>query len=159
MTDLVALIGLVLLSGLVAAVGGAITVTTVTSWYPTLVKPAWNPPARLFGPVWSALYLLMAVSAWLVWRGRDEADVRVALALYGIQLALNLIWTLLFFGLRRPAAALADIALLWCAILATVGSFWSINATAAALLVPYLAWVTFASVLNLAIVRLNRTTA
>ena len=156
MTELVGLVVFLLLSFLAAGVGGAITARSVRTWYPTLHKPTWNPPSRLFGPVWSLLYLLMAIAAWLVWRGREAADVRAALALFTAQLALNVLWSFLFFGLRRPNAALIEIALLWCAIAATIAAFWPIDRSAAALLLPYLAWVGFATVLNRSIARSNR---
>ena len=155
MTDLAGLIVFLLSSFLAAGIGGAITARSVRTWYLTLRKPTWNPPARLFGPVWSVLYLLMAIAAWLVWRGRDAADVRAALALYAAQLALNVLWSFLFFGLRRPSTALIEIALLWFAIAATIAAFWPIDRTAAALLLPYLAWVGFATVLNRSIARSN----
>jgi benzodiazapine receptor len=134
------LLGFVLICVLAATVGGAATVASVRTWYPTLRKPSWNPPARLFGPVWSVLYLMMAVAAWLVWRTRDALDVRSALAIFGLQLLLNVLWSVVFFGMRRPGLGLVDIALLWLAIVATTVSFWSHDPTAALLLLPYLAW-------------------
>jgi tryptophan-rich sensory protein len=139
----------------VAGVGGCFTSGPVETWYPGLSKPWWTPPDWLFGPVWTVLYLSMAIAAWLVWR--QEGSLRAArpLSLFAAQLALNLAWSALFFGLRSPAAALADIALLWCAILATAISFRRVNLAAGLLLVPYLGWVSFASALNLAIWRLN----
>ncbi len=156
MTDLAGLVVFLLLSFVAVGIGGAITARSVRTWYLTLHKPTWNPPSRLFGPVWSLLYLLMAIAAWLVWRGRDAADVRAALALFAAQLALTVLWSFLFFGLRPPKAALIEIALLWCAIAATIAAFWPIDRTAAALLLPYLAWVGFATVLNRSIARSNR---
>lgn len=121
-------------------------------WYAGLNKPSWNPPNWLFGPVWTALYLSMGVSAWLVWQtGRG----RPALALFLIQLVLNALWTPVFFGLKQPGAAFAVILAMWCAIAATLGAFWRQSSTAAALLVPYLAWVTFAGALNFTIWQLN----
>jgi tryptophan-rich sensory protein len=98
---------------------------------------------------------MMAVAAWLVWRARDLADVTIALGLFGLQLALNLLWSVLFFGLRRPAWALGEIVLLWLSIVATTAAFWNRDPIAGALLLPYLLWVTFAAVLNGAILRLN----
>ena len=122
-------------------------------WYRALRKPRWNPPARIFAPVWSALYTLMAVAAWLVWRAVGPGP---ELALFAVQLALNAAWSWLFFGLRRPGLALADIGALWLALAATVAAFWHVRALAAWLLAPYLAWVTFAVALNAALWRLNR---
>lgn len=155
MTDLAALVVFVAICLLAAAIGGAVTVASVRTWYPTLRKPSWNPPARAFGPVWTVLYLLMAFAAWLVWRARDTTDVGPALAIFGLQLVLNVLWSVLFFGLRRPGPAVAEIAVLWLAIAGTILAFWPLDQTAALLLLPYLAWVSFASMLNLSIYRLN----
>lgn len=128
----------------------------LASWYPTLRKPSWNPPNWVFGPVWTALYVSMAVAAWTVWRRRDRASVAMPLGLFGFQLLLNAMWSPLFFNLRSPGLALVDIALLWTTILATIGVFRRISTAATVLLIPYLAWVTFASSLNAAIWSLNR---
>ena len=156
MNDALGLIAAVLICALAAVVGGVATAGAVRTWYPTLRTPSWNPPARLFGPVWSALYLMMAIAVWLVWRTRDATNVGVALGLFAVQLALNVLWSVLFFGLRRPGGALLDIGILWIAILATVVVFWPIDPIGSALLLPYLAWVTFAAALNGSILRLNR---
>jgi translocator protein len=123
--------------------------------YAALNKPAWNPPAWLFGPAWSLLYTLMAVAAWLVWKRGGFAAQRRPLGLFLTQLVLNALWTPLFFGLHLPALALAEITLLWLAIALTIAAFWRVQRTAAWLLVPYLAWVTFAAALNAALWRLN----
>ena len=124
-------------------------------WYASLRKPAWNPPGWVFGPVWSALYTLMAVAAWLVWkRGGFRAHGR-PLTLFLVQLALNAAWSPLFFGLRWPGAAFVEILLLWMAIVATLLAFRPVSRTAAWLLAPYLAWVSFAAVLNGVLWRLN----
>lgn len=124
-------------------------------WYARLAKPSWTPPSWLFGPVWTLLYVLMGVAAWLVWKDRGFAGARVALLLYGVQLVLNAAWSWLFFGLQRPGLAFAEILLLWSAILATLIAFWRHRKLAGALLVPYLAWVSFATALNWAIWQLN----
>jgi translocator protein len=124
-------------------------------WYERLRKPAWRPPNGLFAPVWTILYLMIAVAGWRVWRDAGFARASLPLAAYALQLALNAAWTPLFFGLRRPELGLFDIALLWLAIAATIGLFWPIDGVAAALLAPYLAWVTFAGALNFAVWRLN----
>ena len=139
-----------------AAVGAAFTSPNVPGWYASLDKPSWTPPSWVFGPVWSLLYLLMGISAWQVWRKVESRAAVVPLVLFGIQLLLNVAWSGLFFGLRNPGAALIDIVLLWGAILATVIVFWRRSALAGWLMLPYLAWVSFAVALNLAIWNLNR---
>jgi len=124
-------------------------------WYEGLVKPSLNPPGWIFGPVWTCLYAVMGVSAWLVWRQRNLGPVHGALSIFGIQLFLNGLWSYLFFGLQKPGLALMDILLLWAAIAATLIAFWQRRRAAGLLLAPYLAWVSFAVYLNLAIWRLN----
>ena len=124
-------------------------------WYATLKKPSWNPPGWIFGPVWSALYTMMAVAAWLVWKRGGFAAQRRPLTLFLVQLALNAVWTPLFFGLHRPGLAFAEIVMLWLAIAATLAAFRPVSRPAAWLFVPYLAWVSFAAVLNFTLWRLN----
>ena len=151
-------LGLVVLSSVcfaAAGIGGAVTSPQIGNWYATLAKPSWNPPNWVFGPVWSVLYFCMAVAAWLVWRQKGLAGARGPLALFGVQLALNTLWSCLFFGLHSPGLAFAEILLLWAAIAATTVTFWRRSVPAGLLFVPYLAWVTFASVLNFTIWRLN----
>lgn len=126
------------------------------AWYAGLTKPSWNPPSWLFGPVWTALYLMMGVSAWMVWKSTGATGIRHALMLFLLQLALNAAWSWLFFGLERPDLALVDIAILWLAIAATIWAFWGIERWAGMLMIPYLAWVSFATCLNFAIWKLNR---
>lgn len=138
-----------------AGIGGWFTARSVGEWYADLSKPAWTPPDSIFGPVWSLLYALMAVALWLVWRKVDEADFALPTVVFGVQLVLNVVWSMLFFGIRRPDLAFAEVILLWLAILATAVTFWPHSRLAAALLTPYLAWVGFASALNLAIWRMN----
>ena len=148
---------LVLLGWLVLCFSASATAVFVSTdgWYAGLHKPSWNPPAWVFGPAWTMLYLLMAIAAWLVWReGGWKAQGRV-LAGFLLQWLLNALWTPLFFGLHRPGLAFAEIVLLWLAITATLWSFWRVRKLAGLLLVPYLAWVSFAAVLNFAIWRLN----
>lgn len=123
------------------------------AWYAGLAKPSWTPPNWLFGPAWTTLYLLMALAAWKVWIAVRRIDA--ALVLYLVQLVLNAMWSWLFFGLRRPDLALACIVVLWLLILATTVLFWRRDRLAGMLLLPYLAWVGFATALNLAIWRLN----
>lgn len=150
------LISFVLAAFLAAAIGGLATARGVVEWYPNLAKPSWTPPSWLFGPVWTALYAMMGVAAWLVWRAAGSfRPARRELALWGIQLTLNAHWSIAFFGMRAPGAALVNIVLLWLAILATIVVFARRSAIAAGLMVPYLLWVTFATALNAAIWRLN----
>jgi len=124
-------------------------------WYAQLNKPAWNPPSWLFGPVWTVLYVMMALAAWLVWRRGGFAAQRRPLVLFFSQLGLNALWSPLFFGLRNPALAFVEILLLWCAILATLLAFWKVRSLAGILLAPYLAWVSFAAFLNFTLWRMN----
>ena len=124
-------------------------------WYAGLKKPAWNPPNWVFGPVWTALYTMMAVGVWLVWRRGGFAANALPLSLFLAQLVCNSLWSWMFFGRKNPGLAFADIALLWLAIAATLASFWPLQRTAAWLLVPYLVWVTFAAALNFSLWRLN----
>jgi tryptophan-rich sensory protein len=124
-------------------------------WYAALKKPSWNPPAWLFGPVWSALYTMMAVAAWLVWKRGGFAAQRKPLIIFLAQLALNAAWTPLFFGLHSPGLAFAEMVLLWSAIVATIVVFRPVSRAAMLLLVPYLGWVSFAAVLNFSLWRLN----
>ena len=121
-------------------------------WYASLRKPSWNPPSWIFGPVWAALYTMMAVAAWLVWR---RGGPRRALALYGVQLALNAAWTPIFFGLKMPGPAFVEILLLLAAIVITARAFARTSLAAALLLAPYIAWVAFAAFLNFTLWRLN----
>ncbi len=122
------------------------------AWYAALDKPSWNPPAWIFGPVWSLLYLMMAVAAWIVWK---RAGWHRALGLYLIQLALNAAWTPIFFGAHQLGWALMEISVMWFAILLTLCSFFRLSRPAAWLLVPYLAWTTFAAFLNFTLWRMN----
>jgi benzodiazapine receptor len=148
---LAAFMGLCLI---VAGIGGAATVSSVNSWYPYLHKPPFNPPNWVFGPVWTVLYILMAVAAWRVWR-RQAPGRSAALALWGVQLTLNLGWSLIFFGLHAPALALVELALLLAAVAASTIAFARQDLAAAGLLVPYFCWGAFAFVLNFEIWRLN----
>lgn len=127
------------------------------AWYEQLQKPSWRPPNRLFAPVWTVIYLTIAVSGWLVWQEEAFAVTAPALTIYAVQLFLNAAWSPLFFGLHRPDLGFLDIVLVWLSIAATIVFFYPIHAVAALLLVPYLLWVTFAAALNFAIWRLNAT--
>jgi len=138
-----------------AGVGSLFTASSVGSWYATVAKPSWTPPNWVFGPAWTVLYSLMAIAAWLVWRRVGLSGASVALGLYFAQLGLNVAWSGLFFGLRNIGAALVDIVGLWLLILFTTRAFWRRSHAASILLLPYLAWASFAAALNLAIWRLN----
>ena len=138
-----------------AGLGGIVTTPNIPTWYADLAKPAWTPPDWIFGPVWTLLYLMMAVSAWLVWRQTGFAGAKLPLGLFAIQLVLNSLWSVLFFGLQSPGASAVEIILLWAAILATLIAFWKRSNLAGGMLAPYLAWVSFAAALNFAIWRLN----
>ena len=126
------------------------------AWYASLAKPAWTPPNAVFAPVWSALYLLIALAAWLVWRKAGFKGASVALALFAAQLLLNALWSYLFFGLHRPDIAFFDIVALWVMILVVMVLFWRADRLAGWLMAPYLLWVGFASCLNFVLWRLNQ---
>lgn len=138
------------------AIGGLATAPAIPGWYAALNKPAFSPPNWVFGPVWTALYAMMGIAACLVYeKGAGNKNVRMALAVFGAQLALNVLWSLIFFGLRSPLYGLACIAVLWLAIAATIVKFYPLSRPAGLLLVPYLLWVSFASILNFYIWVLN----
>lgn len=148
------LLGWIAVSFAAAAVGGVAS-SNAADFYARLTLPAWAPPPWLFAPVWTLLYLLMAIAAWTVWRTHGFAGARIALIVFLVQLAVNALWTWLFFYWQLGAAALAEILILWVLIAWTATAFRRFSPMAAALLMPYLAWVTFASVLTYAIWRLN----
>lgn len=152
--DALGLLGWLVLAFSAAAVGGFAS-ASAGDFYRELARPSWAPPGWLFGPVWSLLYVLMGISAWLVWRARGFAGAKSALILFIVQLAANALWTWLFFVWRQGAMAFGEILLLWLLILGTIGMFWPLNKVAATLLMPYLAWVSFASALTFTIWRLN----
>ena len=142
----------------VGYLSGIVTRSSVQTWFPTLVKPSFNPPAWLFAPVWSLLYIMMGIAAGLVWSRIDveKEAVRKALLFFIIQLVLNALWSLLFFGLKNPLLAMIEIVLLWLVIYETYVKFGKIDKIAGYLFVPYLLWVSFAAVLNASIWWLNR---
>ena len=149
-------LGVCLLACLAAGGLGSIFISPdVGDWYAKLHKPGFNPPDWVFAPVWTALYIMMAVAVWIIWRQRTTRPTTVAICLFGIQLALNAAWSSIFFGLHQPLMALVDLAMLWVVLIATLVGFGRISRTAGRLLLPYLAWVSFAGVLNAAIVALN----
>jgi len=152
--QVIGLAGWLLLTFLAAGIGATASLHA-GSFYMQLVRPEWAPPPAVFGPVWSVLYALMGIAAWLVWRARGLAAARVPLTAYVVQLAANALWSWLFFGWHRGALAFVDILVLWLLILVTIGLFWRVHRVAGALLVPYLLWVSFALALNWTAWRLN----
>lgn len=152
--QILGLIGWLVVSFAASAVGAAASIQA-RSFYSQLAQPAWAPPPWVFGPVWTVLYVLMAIAAWLVWRSGGFRTNRIALSLFLVQLALNALWSWVFFAWQRGAWAFADIVLLWLLIVATLVFFWRVRPLAGALLIPYLLWVGFASFLNYALWQLN----
>lgn len=150
-----ALLGFVGVCLMVGAIGGMMTAPAIDTWYRALAKPSFNPPDAVFGPVWTALYVIMGFAAWRVWRVAGFFNGRVALRLFGTQLMLNLLWTFLFFVLQSPAAAFFEILLLIAGIIGTIVAFRQHDKWAELAMVPYLMWVLFAAVLNGAIWYLN----
>jgi len=137
-------------------IGSVFTMTAIPTWYATLEKPSFNPPNWLFAPAWSTLYLLMGISAFFIWRkGLDNRRVRTALIIFLVQLVLNALWSIVFFGLESPLYGIVVIVALWIAIIFTILKFFRISTIAGALLLPYILWVTFAAVLNISIWVLN----
>ena len=158
MNNVAKLIVAVAVPVVIGGLSGFATARGVSTWYPTLVKPSFNPPDWVFGPAWTLLYLMMGLAAYLVWRqGIDAGGVKVALAVFVVQLALNALWSILFFGMRQPGSALVEIIVLWIAIGATIWFFWRVVPAAGMLLLPYWAWVSFATVLNASLWWLNRS--
>jgi translocator protein len=139
----------------VAGIGGAITRTSVSDWYQDLHKPSFNPPDWVFTPVWISLFVLMGISAWMVWRTTGFARGRIPLTIFGLQLALNLAWSYIFFGVQLIGWALVEIVILWAVILVTAEGFRRVRPLAGLLLIPYLLWSSFAVILNAAIWWLN----
>jgi translocator protein len=151
-TKVLALIGWLALCFAAASTG---VFVSTGDWYSSLNKPSWNPPSWLFGPVWSVLYCVMAIAAWLVWCQGGWQRQRIPLALFILQLALNAMWTPLFFGLHVPGFAFGELCLLWLALVSTLVLFWRVRPLAGIMLIPYLGWVSFAAFLNFTIWRLN----
>lgn len=153
--SVLALAGFLAATFLVAGVSTTFTISAIPTWYASLAKPSFNPPDAVFGPVWTLLYTLMAIAAWLIWKRPDSLLRRAGLRMFGLQLALNFIWSLLFFRYHSIGVAFEEVLLLWLAILVTTGIFFRVSKAAGWMFVPYLGWVSFASVLNFAIWRLN----
>lgn len=156
MKNTIKLITAIIVSELAGIIGSIFTVSAVPTWYETLAKPALNPPSWIFGHVWTTLYALMGIAAFLVWKkGWDRIDVRKALFVFGVQLILNASWSIVFFGLHSPLWALVNIIAMWIAIVWTMILFYKISKPAIWLLVPYILWVSFATYLNYSIWMLN----
>ncbi len=137
-------------------IGSFFTVSAIPEWYEYLTKPPLIPPNWIFAPVWTALFLMMGIAAFMVWReGLHKKDVKIGMSLFVVQLILNTFWSIIFFGMRAPGLALIEISFLWLAILATLIYFWRVSKVAGVLMIPYLLWVTFAAYLNLGVFWLN----
>lgn len=149
MPNIVVLIFCLVLCQAAGIIGSVFTIPSIKGWYKTLRKPKFSPPNWVFGPAWTLLYLLMGISLAFVWGNQT------AMLVFGIQLILNVLWSYLFFGLKSPLYGLTGIVFLWLAIVGTIFVFWSISTIAAVILLPYLAWVSFASFLNYAVYKLN----
>lgn len=155
-TNLFKLLVSVLICQFAGAIGSAFTASSLSNWYILLEKPAFNPPSWVFFPVWITLYTLMGISLYLVWvKGLEKQEIKMGLAIFGIQLVLNALWSFLFFGLRSPYYAFVEIVLLWLAVLLTILKFRNISKMASYLLLPYILWVSFAMLLNYYIWILN----
>jgi len=156
MSNVFKLVIAIVVSELAGIIGSVFTTPSIAGWYAGIVKPALNPPAWVFGPVWTTLFALMGIAAFLVWKkGLDRKDVKIALSIFIGQLVLNIFWSIIFFGLHNPGLAFIEIIFLWLAILATIIAFAKISRPAAWLLVPYILWVSFAGYLNYSIWQLN----
>lgn len=152
--QIIGLAGWLVVSFIAAGIGAAASIHA-SSFYAELARPSWAPPSAVFGPVWTVLYALMGVAAWLVWRGKGFRAARALLILFLAQLAINALWSWLFFGWHLGALAFADIVLLWLLIVTTLVLFWRVRPLAGVLLVPYLLWVSFASALCYSVWQLN----
>ena len=155
MRPYVDLVPFLLLCLVVSLVGGWVTSSSVDTWYPSLQKPVFNPPDWVFAPVWTTLFLMIAIAGWRVWRQRHTTTIRMAMAVYLAQLVLNLAWSVLFFGIQRVDLAALEIFVLLAAILWNIRLFWPIERLAAYLLLPYALWVGYAALLTVSIWRLN----
>lgn len=152
--QIIGLVGWLVISFIAAGIGAAASVQA-SSFYAELVRPSWAPPSAVFGPVWTVLYALMGIAAWLVWRAKGFRAARASLVLFLVQLAVNALWSWLFFGWHLGAPAFADILILWLLIVTTLALFWRVRLLAGVLLIPYLLWVSFASVLCYSVWQLN----
>lgn len=152
--QIIGLVGWLVISFIAAGIGAAASVQA-SSFYAELVRPSWAPPSAVFGPVWTVLYALMGIAAWLVWRAKGFRAARASLILFLVQLGVNALWSWLFFGWHLGALAFADILLLWLLIVTTLVLFWRVRMLAGVLLIPYLLWVSFASALCYSVWQLN----
>ncbi len=151
------LISAVLICELAGVIGSVFTISAIPAWYETLKKPSFNPPNWIFGPVWTLLYLLMGIALYLVWQSKSNPELKsYALIAFGVQLLLNALWSIIFFGLKSPMGAFVEIGLLWASILVSIILFFKISQVAGFILLPYILWVSFAAILNAAIAILNR---
>lgn len=156
MAKFLAPLGFILISQLAGVVGSFFTAPAISTWYSTLNKPSFNPPSWVFGPAWITLYTLMGIASYLIWQKRgDNSLVKTALIIFFIHLVFNALWSVIFFGLHSPMWAFVEILFLWAMILLLIIIFYKIDRRAAYLLVPYILWVSFASILNFSIWRLN----
>ena len=154
--ELFRLILSIIICQMAGIIGSIFTAGSVTSWYPTLVKPSFSPPGFYIGLIWIVLFTLMGISLFLIWRETlSNPAARIALYFFAVQLIVNVLWSVAFFGMRSPISGLVVIAFLWVLILITIIKFWPINRTAALLLIPYIVWVSIAAYLNFSIWRLN----
>lgn len=156
MNSIQSLIVFIMMCFSAAFLGSISTRASLKTWYPAIIKPSWNPPDYLFAPVWTALYLMMAVAGWMVWEHSTTKGFSIPIVLFFVQLVLNTAWSFIFFGLRRPGWAFIEVIILWIFILLTTVSFWGVTWIAGMLFLPYLIWVTFATVLNFTVWQLNR---
>jgi benzodiazapine receptor len=154
--EIIKLVVSIIICQLVGFIGSLFTTPSIPTWYATLNKPSFTPPNSTFGPVWTSLFLLMGISAYLIWRkGLQDKNVKIALLIFITQLVLNVLWSILFFGLHSPFPAFIEIIILWLVILVTFVSFMKISNPAGILLLPYLIWVAFAAILNYSLWKLN----
>lgn len=158
-SDIVKLIVSIIACEGAGGIGSIFTVRSIPTWYAALKKPAFTPPNRAFGPVWITLYLLMGIAVFLVWRGGlEQSGVLTAFIIFWVQLAINILWSVIFFGFRSLVGGAVVIIILWILILATIISFFNVSGIAGGLLIPYIVWVSIASYLNIGVWRLNRQT-
>jgi benzodiazapine receptor len=154
--DFLILFTSIIICQLAGFIGSVFTTPAIPNWFANINKPSFNPPNWVFAPVWTTLYLLMGIALFLIWRkGLNKKDVKIAVSVFAFQLVLNSLWSFLFFGLQSPLAAFIEIIFLWAAILVSIILFFRISKIAGCLLIPYILWVSFASVLNFAIWQLN----
>ncbi|UCD03092.1 MAG: tryptophan-rich sensory protein [Candidatus Aenigmatarchaeota archaeon] len=150
------LVAAVVICNLAGFAGSLFTTPNIATWYASINKPAFTPPNWVFGPVWTTLFILMGISLYLIWQKTNlNSQGKKAAGIFGVQLFLNIMWSVLFFGLQNPMAAFAEIIILWAFIAATIWLFWRIDRKAAYLLIPYIAWVSFAAFLNYSVWMLN----